>query len=124
MVVLTRSVIEAPAALENGGQVSEGLLGLGLDPLGMDPVSGIDSRRSGAENEAAGDDGLAVRPQGGGRVFGGDWRADSCLYPCLFCDDVQRGTILSPPVSEALTPPLGATTATPCKPAATSSRSS
>ena len=48
----------------------------------------IDSARSGAENEASGDDRLAVRPKGGGRVFGGD-SVPVHSFSCCVADRVQ-----------------------------------
>jgi hypothetical protein len=49
--------------LQDGRQIAQRLIGLRLDPISCEAGGRVDARGFGAEDEAAGDDGLAVRPR-------------------------------------------------------------
>src|SRR5207344_2543645 len=97
----------SPGGFENGGQVSQSLLGLGLDPLRDGSRLRIDSCRSGAEDEAVGNDRLAVRPQGGGRVFSRDSLPVHVFLPASFGRRRSALNDTHPTSSRRIGPPKG-----------------
>ena len=88
IVVLTTSPQATAAGVEDGAQVGHDPLGLGLDPA-LDERSGrrVEGGLAGAEQEAAGDDPLAVRADRGGRPGGRDGSAGHGCAPLLAVAD-------------------------------------